>query len=290
MKQADIALYHSKRAGRNRATVFGEALGAEVIERRWLQSAIKQAMKNDEFMLYYQPRLDSRRRQVLSVEALLRWKHPKRGFIPPNQFIPVCEDMGVIDELGAFVFQQACDQLGAWRRQGFHIDVSVNVSPKQFQNPNFVTLFEEMAAKIDFPTSCLELEITETSMIGDDAEVEEKIRRINELGFRLALDDFGTGFSNLVHISKFPLSCIKMDKSFVQKLPESGPLLKLILALANQIGATTVAEGVEDLAQFNWLDAYGCNQMQGFLFSEAVPGSALPGKCREIECTLRDVA
>lgn len=290
MKQADIALYHSKRAGRNRATVFGEALGAEVIERRWLQSAIKQAMKNDEFMLYYQPRLDSRRRQVLSVEALLRWKHPKRGFIPPNQFIPVCEDMGVIDELGAFVFQQACDQLGAWRRQGFHIDVSVNVSPKQFQNPNFVTLFEEMAAKIDFPTSCLELEITETSMIGDDAEVEEKIRRINELGFRLALDDFGTGFSNLVHISKFPLSCIKMDKSFVQKLPESGPLLKLILALANQIGATTVAEGVEDLAQFNWLDAYGCNQMQGFLFSEAVPGSALPEKCREIECTLRDVA
>lgn len=290
MKQADVALYHAKRAGRNRATVFGEALGAEVIERRWLQGAIKRAMKNNEFMLYYQPRLDSRRRQVLSVEALLRWKHPERGFIPPNQFIPVCEDMGVIDELGAFVFQQACDQLGVWRRQGFHIDVSVNVSPKQFQNPNFISLFEDMAARIDFPTSCLELEITETSMIGDDAEVEQKIRRINELGFRIALDDFGTGFSNLVHISKFPLSCIKMDKSFVQKLPESGPLLKLILALANQIGATTVAEGVEELAQFNWLDAYGCNQMQGFLFSEAVPGSAVRQKCREIECTLRKVA
>lgn len=127
-------------------------------------------------------------------------------------------------------------------------------------------------------------------MIGDDAEVSEKIRRINELGFRLALDDFGTGFSNLVHISKFPLNCIKMDKSFVQKLPASGPLLKLILALANQIGAITVAEGVETVDQFNWLDAYGCNQMQGFLFSQAVAGVDLPETCRVIESSLRRVA
>lgn len=290
MKQADIALYHSKRAGRNCYTVFGKALGAEVLERRWLEAEIKTAMENNGFSLHFQPRLDTKTRQISSVETLLRWNHAERGFIPPDQFIPICEEMGVIDQLGAFVFRRACEYLGQWRRQGFHIDVSVNVSPKQFQNPNFVTLFEEAAANIDFPTNCLELEITETSLFGDDVEVSQKIHRINELGFRLALDDFGTGYSNLVHISQFPLKCIKMDKSFVQKLPMTGPLLKLILALSNQIGATTVAEGVETYDQFNWLIAHGCDQVQGFLFSEAVSGNELADRCRAIERSLRDVA
>lgn len=290
MKQADVALYHSKRSGRNRYTVFGKALGAEVLERRWLEVEIKKAIEKDAFTLHFQPRLDIKSKQIFSAETLLRWNHPERGFIPPDQFIPICEEMGMIDQVGAFAFRSACKQLGAWRRQGFHIDLSVNVSPKQFQNPDFVALFEEMAADIDFPTNCLELEITETSLFGDDAEVSNKIRRINDLGFRLALDDFGTGYSNLVHISQFPLKCIKMDKSFVQKLPMTGPLLKLIIALANQIGATTVAEGVETYDQFNWLISNGCDQVQGFLFSEAVSGDDLPDRCRAIERSLRKVA
>lgn len=290
MKQADVALYHSKRSGRNRYTVFGKALGAEVLERSWLEVEIKKAIEKKAFALHFQPRLDIRQGKVLSAETLLRWDHPERGFIPPDQFIPVCEEMGVIDELGAFVLKRACRQLGVWHRQGFDIDLSVNVSPKQFQDPDFVSLFEDMAAEIDFPTSRLELEITETSLFGDDAEVSEKVHRINELGFRLALDDFGTGYSNLVHISRFPLKCIKMDKSFVQKLPMTGPLLKLILALANQIGATTVAEGVETYEQLNWLESQGCDQVQGFLFSEAVSGDALANRCFEIERGLRKVA
>lgn len=147
MKQADIALYHSKRSGRNCYTVFGTALGAEVLERRWLETEIKKAIKEEDFMLYFQPRLDSRRRQVVAVEALLRWNHPERGFIPPDKFIPVCEEMGVIDELGAFVFESACEQLGNWRSQGFHIDISVNVSPKQFSKSEFLGILRGHGCK-----------------------------------------------------------------------------------------------------------------------------------------------
>jgi len=275
MKQADIALYHSKRVGRNAFTIFDESLGAEADERIWLESEIKKALASDAFTLHYQPRFDIRTQTIVAAEALIRWKHPERGYIPPNRFIPVCEEMGVIDQIGDMVCRKACEQLNIWHRQNITIDVSVNISPKQFQSPGIVTLFEEVAAKAEFPTRCLELEITETSLCGDDAEVAEKVHRITELGFRLALDDFGTGYSNLVHISRFPVQCVKLDMSFVQKLPETGPLLQLIFALAKQIGATTVAEGVERSEQLEWLKHHQCDEVQGFLFSQAVPADEL---------------
>ncbi|MGH1479811.1 MAG: putative bifunctional diguanylate cyclase/phosphodiesterase [Geminicoccales bacterium] len=290
MKQADLALYHSKRMGRDRYSIYDDSIGAEAIERSWLEVAIKQAIENDAFTLFYQPRIDLATNTVVAAEALLRWFHPERGYIPPDKFIPICEEIGVIDQIGMFVFRQACLQMSAWRRQGFEIDVSINVSPKQFQHEDFVPLFESTAAVADFPLSSLELEITETSLIGDDAEVSRRLRRINELGFRLALDDFGTGYSNLAHISRFPVDCIKLDLSFIQQLPSSGPLIRLILALANQIGATTVAEGVEEPEQLAWLRKHGCDQVQGFLFSKAVPADELTSTCLEISAQSRAVA
>lgn len=290
VKQADIALYHSKRTGRDRYTIFDKSLGAELLERSWLEAEIRKAIDTDAFTLHFQPRLDARTYQVVSAEALLRWNHPERGFIPPDQFIPICEEIGVIDRIGAFVFRQACRHLSSWHRAGFKIDLSVNVSPKQFQDPDFVKLFEDMSAEADFPIENVELELTETSLFGDDAEVSEKVQKITDLGFRLALDDFGTGYSNLVHISRFPLQCIKLDKSFVQKLPSSGPLLRLILTLARQIGATTVAEGVETQEQLDWLARHDCNQVQGYLFSKPVPEAELIGKCQAIERLPRNVA
>lgn len=290
MKQADLALYHSKRMGRDRYTIYDESIGAEAIERSWLEVAIKRAIENDAFTLFYQPRVDLATNTVVAAEALLRWFHPERGYIPPDKFIPICEEIGVIDQIGMLVFRQACLQMSAWRRQGFEINLSINVSPKQFQHEDFVPLFEKTAAVADFPLSSLELEITETSLIGDNAEVSRRLRRINELGFRLALDDFGTGYSNLAHISHFPVDCIKLDLSFVQQLPSSGPLIRLILALANQIGATTVAEGVEKPEQLAWLRKHGCDQVQGFLFSKAVPANELISTCLEINARSRAVA
>lgn len=290
MKQADLALYHSKRAGRDRYTIYDKSIGAEAIERSWLEANIKRAIEDDAFTLFYQPRIDLATNDVVAAEALLRWFHPDRGYIPPGRFIPVCEEIGVIDQIGMLVFRQACQQMNLWRRDGFEIDLSVNVSPKQFQHEDFAPLFEKAAEIAEFPLSNLELEITETSLVGDNAEVSRRLLRINQLGFRLALDDFGTGYSNLAHISRFPVDCIKLDRSFVQQLPSSGPLLCLILALAKQIGAITVAEGVETQEQLAWLREHDCDQVQGFLFSQAVPACDLISTCSDISARRRAVA
>lgn len=283
MKQADIALYSSKRAGRDRYTVFNASLGAEVTERNWLEAEIKQAVAERSFELFYQPRLDIASRRVVSVEGLLRWDHRERGFIGPDVFIPICEEMGMICEVGEFVMTEGHRQLTEWRQAGLDIDVSLNVSPRQFQDPHLIALCEAISKSCDAAGNGIELEITESSLFNKNAVVSEKIRRITELGYSIALDDFGTGYSNLAHISKFPLSCIKLDMSFVQQLPTSGPLLLLILTLANQIGATTVAEGVETQEQLEWLAAHGCDQIQGFLFSKAVPAKDLACVVREAE-------
>lgn len=282
MKQADIALYSSKRSGRDRYTFFNASLGAEVSERNWLEAEVRRAIAERSFELFYQPRLDIASRRVVSVEGLLRWNHPERGFIGPNIFIPVCEEIGLISELGEFVMREGHRQLIEWRQAGLDIDVSLNVSPRQFQDPHLVELCEAISNECAVASNCIELEITESSLFNENALVSEKIRRITELGFSVALDDFGTGYSNLAHISKFPLNCIKLDRFFIQELPTSGPLLLLILTLAKQIGATTVAEGVETPEQLEWLAAHGCDQIQGFLFSKAVP-------VKDLSCAVRDV-
>lgn len=287
LKQADIALYSSKRSGRNRCTFFNDQLGAEVSERNWLETEIKKAIEQETFTLHYQPRIDIASGKVIAAEALLRWEHPERGFVPPDTFIPVCEELGLIDEIGFFVFAHASRQLDQWRSQGFTANISVNVSPRQFQNPELVDVLRSITSEYSFSPENLELEITETSLFGGDDSVSEKIRHIVDLGFNLALDDFGTGYSNLAHISHFPLHCIKLDKSFVQKLPATGPLLRLILTLAKQIGATTVAEGVEEKHQVEWLAQQGCDQLQGYLFSKPVPAIHLPDACKTVERTAK---
>lgn len=283
MRQADIALYSSKRSGRDCYTFFNTSLGAEVTERNWLEAELKKALAERSLELFYQPRLDVASRRVVSVEGLLRWNHSERGFIPPDAFIPVCEEIGLISELGEFVMQEGHRQLQDWEEAGLDIDVSLNVSPRQFQDQQLIEQCEAIARQRKSARRRIELEITESSLFTENALVTETIQRITELGFGVALDDFGTGYSNLAHISKFPLSCIKLDKSFIQKLPTSGPLLQLILTLANQIGSTTVAEGVETPEQLEWLAAHGCDQIQGFLFSEAVPAFMLASTIRTVE-------
>ncbi len=289
IKQADIALYSSKRSGRNRHTVFNEALGAEVSERNWLECELKTAIESASFSLHFQPRIDIATCQVVAAEALLRWNHPERGFIPPTTFIPICERTGMIDDLGVLVLEKTKEQLDAWRRTGIDIDLSLNVSPVQFQHPDLVERYRAIVERGRLPVNGLELEITESSLFRDDAAFSEKIEQITGLGFRIALDDFGTGYSNLAHVSRFPLSCIKLDMSYVQSLPESEPLLLLILTLARQIGAVTVAEGVETTEQLRWLLARGCDQIQGHLFSPAVPAEQFPGVVRAVEDKARRV-
>ncbi|MEM7321172.1 MAG: EAL domain-containing protein, partial [Pseudomonadota bacterium] len=282
MRRADVALYASKQAGRNQHSIFNLEMGRAVSERNRVEKDLKIAIEQDQFVLHVQPRVDLRTGRVVSGEILVRWNHPTKGLIFPDQFIPIAEETGMIEELGAIVLKRGCGQAAEWLRRDIDINVSVNVSPRQFLNENFLATITELANAPDFKPGNVELEITETVLIGDHDLIAERLRRVTELGFRLAIDDFGTGYSNLAYISRFPLNCIKIDKSFVDQLPETGPIVRLIQTMAEQIGATTVAEGAETESQIRMLAALGCEQIQGYYYSKPVPLSEMGAAIADI--------
>ncbi|HCP82658.1 MAG TPA: GGDEF-domain containing protein [Octadecabacter sp.] len=267
LREADIALYASKQAGRNCTTFFNTEMGAAALERDQTEVALKKAVMEKEFVLHYQPRLDVRSGKVVGAEGLVRWLHPERGLVMPGAFISICEETGLIDELGQIVLEIGCAQAIAWRQAGLDLDLSLNVSPRQFSDSGFLTLLKKLASQPDFPHGRIELEITETVLIGDHALIADKLRAITAMGYRIAIDDFGTGYSNLSYISCFPLTCLKIDRSFVDQLPESGPIVQLILTLGQQIGARVVSEGVETQEQLDWLVEHGCEEVQGYLIT-----------------------
>ncbi|AGI67705.1 putative signaling protein [Octadecabacter antarcticus 307] len=267
MRQADIALYASKQGGRNCTTFFTTEMGDAAIARDKIEAALSHAVLAEEFILHYQPRLDIKSGKIVGAEGLVRWLHPERGMVMPDVFIPICEETGLIDELGRIVLEIGCTQAIAWHQAGLDLDVSLNVSPRQFSDPGFVTTLQDLAAKPGFPHGRIELEITETVLIGEHNQIAEKLRAITAIGYRIAIDDFGTGYSNLSYISRFPLTCLKIDRSFIDQLPASGPIVQLILTLGQQIGATVVSEGVETQEQLDWLTDNNCGEAQGYLIT-----------------------
>ena len=271
LRDADIALYVSKQAGRNCFTFFDEEIGNAVRERDQIEAAIKRAIKNQEFVLYYQPRGDLVTGEIVSVEALVRWESPKNGIIMPDKFIPICEETGMIEELGQQILDMGCRQAIAWAEAGIDMEMSINISPRQFQDNTLMEALRMFSEMPGFPKQKIELEITENVLVGDHDLIARKLETIVKLGYRIAIDDFGTGYSNLSYISRFPLNCIKIDRSFINQLPKSGPIIELILTLAEQVGATTVAEGVEEKSEYDWLVQAGCNQVQGYYLSRPVP-------------------
>lgn len=271
LRNADIALYLSKQGGRNRVTYFNDEIGATVEARRLLEADIKRGIAEKEFILFYQPRVSLQTGAMVSVEALVRWKHPVQGLIMPDTFISICEETGMIEDLGQYVLEKGCQQAINWHRIGVDLGISINISPRQFQGNRLIETLEFFAAKPNFPSHKIELEITENVLIGDHELIAEKLQAVVNLGYRIAVDDFGTGYSNLSYISQFPLNCIKIDRSFINQLPASGPIIQLILTLAKQLAVTAVAEGVETKAEYEWLHAKGCDQIQGYYFSKPVP-------------------
>ncbi|MEM6637648.1 MAG: bifunctional diguanylate cyclase/phosphodiesterase [Pseudomonadota bacterium] len=282
LRQADIALYVSKQAGRDRCTIYTEEMGYAANERSRLENDLRKALKRDEFVLYFQPRVDARTGQVVSAEALVRWQHPARGIVQPGSFIPLCEETGMIADLGHIVLKKGFDQLCNWQHGGLDIGISINVSPRQFMDERFLKTLDDLSRSVGFPEGMLELEITERVLIGDHDVISSRLRRISELGFQIAIDDFGTGYSNLTHISRFPLDCLKIDRSFVSALPTSGPIVRLIRTLSEKIGARTVAEGVEEEGQAQLLRDIGCEQFQGFHYSKPVPAKQFPSVAADI--------
>ncbi|MGZ2258560.1 putative bifunctional diguanylate cyclase/phosphodiesterase [Roseobacter sp. A03A-229] len=275
MREADIALYTSKQAGRNRVTFFSAEMGALAKARDLVEIELKRAIENREFTLHFQPRFCFQTGCVVSAEALVRWQHPKRGLIMPAEFIPICEETGMIEDLGQLILEMACMKAISWHQTGDNIQISLNISPRQFEDNRLLKSLERFSQHPDFPRGKIELEITENVLIGDHDLIAERLQAICRLGYRIAIDDFGTGYSNLSYISRFPLNCLKIDQSFISQLPKSGPIISLILTLAEQIDATIVAEGVETKEQFEWLRNHRCDQAQGYYLSHPVDSEAI---------------
>ncbi|MEM9341612.1 MAG: EAL domain-containing protein [Pseudomonadota bacterium] len=271
LREADIGLYKAKTDGRNRWAYYNAELGAAAAARLSLEAELKHAMADRQFVLHFQPRIDLKTGRIVSAEALIRWKHPEKGLIAPGKFIPVTEETGMIVGLGRWVLEEGCRQAIAWDKAGLDISISLNVSPGQFEDPSLMDDLAALSALPGFPRGKIELEITEGVLIGRDIEIERRLEEIVDMGFRVAIDDFGTGYSNLSYISRFPLHCLKMDMSFISQLPESGPIVRLILSLASQLNTLVVAEGVETSDQHDWLKNQGCDQAQGYLYQRPVP-------------------
>lgn len=271
IRNADLALYAAKSRGRGRSVIFDDQMGQEARARDQLELDLRSALGTRQFVLEYQPRFDLRLKRVVSVEGLLRWHHPQNGLIMPGTFIPVCEETGMIEDLGQQVLEIGCQKAREWQAAGISRMVSLNISPRQFADERLVDALRQLAKQPGFSASQIELEVTENVLIGDPDKIADKLRCITQMGYQIAIDDFGTGYSNLSYISRFPVHCIKIDRTFVDQLPSSAPIVSLILTLARQIGACSVAEGVETQAQLDWLTENKCDQVQGYFISRPAP-------------------
>ncbi|WP_218645257.1 bifunctional diguanylate cyclase/phosphodiesterase [Aquitalea sp. LB_tupeE] len=275
LKQADVALYQSKDAGRNRVRFFSPAMQAHIEERAQLENALRLGFARKEFLLYYQPQVNQYG-QTTGAEALLRWQSPERGMVSPAQFIPLAEEMGLILELGEWVLHTACQQLKAWEAhpQFARLELAVNVSARQFHQPDFVESVQRCLQSSGANPARLKLELTESIVLENLDMVVERMQQLGALGIRFALDDFGTGYSSLSYLSRLPLDQLKIDQSFTRQLVQdsaTSAIVKAILAMSRALGLQVIAEGVETLVQRDFLESQGCYAYQGYLFGKPMP-------------------
>ncbi len=264
LANADSALYRAKREGRGRVCFFESKMDQELRDRRLLQHDLRQALEQNQLLVYFQPqaRMDG---EVIGFEALLRWNHPTRGFVPPDQFIPLAEETGLIIEIGEWVLREACREAASWPRP---LQVAVNLSPVQFQAGDLERAIHQILLETGLSPTRLEVEITEGVLIGDFTRALTLLRRLKALGIRIAMDDFGTGYSSLSYLQSFPFDKIKIDRSFISNLeakPQSAEIVRAVLSLAHALNIPVVAEGVETEAQRAFLAHEACEEMQGYL-------------------------
>jgi EAL domain-containing protein (putative c-di-GMP-specific phosphodiesterase class I) len=269
-----MAMYRAKEAGRNAFRFFDADMNSAVVEHLHLISGMRAAPSRDEFMLHYQPQFDLRSGRIIGAEALIRWRHPELGLIPPAKFIPVAEKTGLIIEIGEWVIREACRQAAIWRKTGLgELMVSVNLSPVQFRRDNVERLVLNALDETGLPPGGLELELTESLLIEDSTHLTDMLRRLRQLGVSFSIDDFGTGYSNLGYLKRFEVERLKIDQSFVRRLtedPHDEAIVRAISQMANSLGLMTVAEGVETEATLLRLQQLGCDRGQGYYWSPAL--------------------
>lgn len=274
LRCADSAMYLAKELGRNNYQFFTSDLMIRAQHRYTLERNLRRALVDDEFLLYYQAKLSLSDGSIVGAEALIRWQMPEMGLIAPNEFIPFSEEIGLIVPMGRWVLSKACEQAQKWRQEfGFDFKISVNISPKQFQDPKLPQFILEVLLASGLPAHALQLEITEGLLMVEAEHLSLVFDAIKTLGISISLDDFGTGFSSLSYLQRFPIDNLKIDRSFIREIPEnqdSVVLTKAIIAMSSALGMSVTAEGVENVEQMDFLKDAGCDEIQGFYFSKPI--------------------
>jgi diguanylate cyclase len=277
LRYADMALYRAKNEGRNRACIYDAAMDADLSNRKLLEGDLLYAIKNDGLAAAYQPIMNSSGEKVIGVEALARWNHPTVGQIPPSQFIPIAEHSGLIIDLGEWMLRRACLDGRAWP----NLTMAVNVSPLQFRRSDFVEVVERILAETNFDANRLELELTESTLLGNLDTAELSMLRLKAIGVRFALDDFGTGYSSLLYLRRFPFDKLKIDSSFVRSIetaPDAAAIVHAVVSLGRGLGMRVTAEGVENAEQHLFLRAAGVHSMQGYRFGRPGPAADISAR------------
>ncbi len=274
LKNADTAMYRAKEKGRNTYRFYEAKMNAQSTEQLMMESALRHALERGELEMHYQPKMNMQTRRIVGVEALMRWHHPVLGPIPPAQFIPIAEELGLIVSMGKWALKQACADALAWQKQGLPpVLISVNLSPRQFGSRTLVADVRAILESSGLDPSLLELEITESTMMANPAHAAKLLRTIRDMGVGLAIDDFGTGYSSLSYLKHFPLSTVKIDRTFINDLSQDNDaraLIDAIITLAHGLRMKVVAEGVETDVQFNYLHSRGCDEAQGYWLCKPV--------------------
>uniref|UniRef100_UPI002FE2479F putative bifunctional diguanylate cyclase/phosphodiesterase n=1 Tax=Noviherbaspirillum sp. TaxID=1926288 RepID=UPI002FE2479F len=285
MRAADTAMYHAKSRGRGNFQFFTPALDHAAQQRMSIESRLRMALPKGELRLHYQPQVDIATGRIVSVEALLRWRHPGRGFVPPLEFIPIAEESGMITRIGEWVLDEACGQLRRWRDAG-HEDlcIAVNLSARQMLQPDFAGQVQGILDRAGLPASALELEITESVLMQPGEESTATLKRLFDMGVQLSVDDFGTGYSSLAYLKRFPIHALKIDRSFVSGIgqdPSDAAIVSTIIVMARNLRLKVIAEGVETAEQATFLAQNNCELAQGYFYSRPIEARALDALLNE---------
>jgi diguanylate cyclase (GGDEF)-like protein/PAS domain S-box-containing protein len=279
LRNADAAMHRVKTDGRNGFQFYAAAMTRQATERVELENELRLALENNQLEMHYQPQVVLANGRIVGIEALMRWHHEGRGWISPMQFVPVAEDSDLIHPLGQFALIQSCRQVKAWDEAGHaRLRVAVNVSARQFRSPGFVESVDHAVRAAQLEPGRLELELTEGVLVENREEATDILKRLKDLNVQIAVDDFGTGYSSLSYLSRLPIDCLKIDRSFVNRIHQNGPdaaIAQAVISLARSLGLRVIAEGVETVGQLEFLRSRGCDLGQGYLFSAAVPPQAM---------------
>jgi diguanylate cyclase (GGDEF)-like protein len=278
LRCAETAMYQAKEHGRNTYAFYSSFIRSKAFDRLNLESGLYRALKQDEFRLYYQPKVDLKQNRIIGMEALLRWYHSDLGWVSPTQFIPLAEETDLILTIGEWVLQKACEQNKAWMDQGYPpLCVTVNVSGQQFKRTDMVRLVSNILQATHLPAEQLQLELTESVLMKNVSNTVVKLNELKKMGVSIAVDDFGTGYSSLAYLKRFKLDTLKIDQSFVRDISndaDDAAIVSAIINMAHSLGMNVVAEGVESREQLEFLRANACDQIQGYYFSQPLPAEA----------------